>query len=108
MKVENRFLQLFRDLPVRYRRSWACFEGDDEGYPTKKDRRNRITGSRDNFSDHRIGSGRATQNRDPIRSVRNTSFELYFLILQYYAFLYLQLKSMHLMVYQNKLHLDYA
>src|SRR5271154_1148447 len=73
MKVENRFSRLSRDLPVRYRRSWACFDGDDEGYPTKKDRRNRITGSRDNFSDHRIRSGRATQNRDPIRSVRNTT-----------------------------------
>src|SRR5271169_5819830 len=60
MKVENRFSRLSRDLPVRYRRSWACFDGDDESYPTKKDHRNRITGSRDNFSDHRIGSGRAT------------------------------------------------
>src|SRR5271163_3637472 len=72
MKVENRFLRLSRDLPVRYRRSWACFDGDDEGYPTKKDRRNRITGSRNNFSDHRIGPPKIVIRSDPFRTLHDT------------------------------------
>src|SRR6266498_5670760 len=36
IEVKNRFLRFSRDLLVRYRRSWACFDGGNEGYATKK------------------------------------------------------------------------
>src|SRR6266498_1145885 len=70
IEVKNRFLRFSRDLLVRYRRSWACFDGDNEGYTTKKDRRNRITGSRDNFfgSSDRVESSPDRIAKIPIRS----------------------------------------
>ena len=49
--------------------------GTTRAIQQKKDRRNRITGSRNSFSDHQIGSGRTTQNRDPIRSIWNTNID---------------------------------
>src|SRR6266498_5873502 len=71
-EVKNRFLRFSRDLLVRYRRSWACFDGSNEGYATKK---------RSPKSDHwiaryffqiirssRVESGSDRQNPDPIRS----------------------------------------
>src|SRR2546430_776001 len=75
-EVENRFLRFSRDLLIRYKRSWAYFDGGDEGYATKK----KITeiGSLEReiiFSDHQIESSRVRigspkSRSDPI--FRNT------------------------------------
>ena len=91
--VEKLFFPIFSRSTGPISAIFFCCDEDDELYPTKKDRWDRITGSRDNF--FRFGSGRVGSRflADPIWKFRTLTkiFPDVYQILFYYILLQLKL-----------------